>query len=56
MAQDDPFFPFDRFRVPENPALHVLAPEHGGHVAFLSRTRPRFWAAQQVVRFCQAYA
>ncbi len=55
-AQDDPFLPFDRYRVPPNPALHLLAPEHGGHVSFLSRTRPRFWAAQQVIRFCQAYA
>ena len=55
-AQDDPFLPFDRYRVPPNPALHLLAPEHGGHVSFLSRTPPRFWAAQQVIRFCQAYA
>jgi len=54
-AQDDPFIPFGCFRVPQNPALNLLAPEHGGHVSFLSPP-PRFWAARQVVRFCQAYA
>ncbi len=50
-AQDDPFIPFDCFRVPENPAIRLMATEHGGHVAFLSRTPPRFWAATQVIRF-----
>lgn len=55
-AQDDPFVPFETFRrLPANPALELLAPQHGGHVSFLSRTPPRFWAARQVVRFCQAY-
>ncbi len=51
-AQDDPFVPFDSFQWPENPSVQLLAPEHGGHVSFLSRPRPRFWAAAQVVRFC----
>ncbi len=55
-ARDDPFIPFQCFRMPDNPALHLLAPEHGGHVSFLSRTPPRFWAARQAIRFLQAYA
>lgn len=55
-ARDDPFVPFEAFAgLPPNPAVRLLAPEHGGHVSFLSRTPPRFWAARQVVRFCQAY-
>lgn len=46
-AQDDPLVPFEvygqhpAFR--KNPALDLLAPEHGGHLGFLSRRRPRFW-------------
>src|SRR5262249_48235666 len=52
-SKDDPFIPFECFRVPDNPAIRLLATEHGGHVAFLSRTPPRFWAAWQVVRFLQ---
>ena len=55
-AQDDPFIPFESFRVPENPAIHLLATERGGHAAFLSRHPPRFWAARQVVRFLEVYA
>ena len=54
-ARDDPFIPFECFRLPANPALRLLDPPHGGHVSFLSRGRPRFWAAQQAVRFAQAY-
>ncbi len=54
-AHDDPFIPFECFQLPANPALRLLDPPHGGHVSFLSRRRPRFWAARQAVRFCQAY-
>lgn len=53
-AQDDPFIPFESFRVPPNPVIRVLAPRHGGHVAFLTRRKPRFWAAEQVIRFCRS--
>ncbi|MCI0418082.1 MAG: alpha/beta fold hydrolase, partial [Acidobacteria bacterium] len=54
-AQDDPFIPFRIFDHPafrENPNLLLLAPRFGGHVAFLSRRRPRFWAEEQALRFC----
>jgi predicted alpha/beta-fold hydrolase len=54
-ARDDPFIPFSCFRLPDNPALELLDPEHGGHVSFLSRRRPRFWAGRQVARFLEAY-
>ncbi len=45
-AQDDPLVPFEMYRrkvFQDNPALTLVAPKHGGHLGFLSRTRPRFW-------------
>jgi predicted alpha/beta-fold hydrolase len=48
-AQNDPLVPFDIFRCPvfvRNPHLRLLAPEQGGHLGFLSKTRPRFWLDQ----------
>lgn len=66
-AQDDPFIPFAPLRDPlvtGNPKILLLAPEHGGHVAFISR-KPhkrvsedveddnRFWAESRVVEFCK---
>jgi predicted alpha/beta-fold hydrolase len=45
-AQDDPLVPFtvySHLAFRSNPALELLAPEHGGHLGFLSRHRPRFW-------------
>jgi len=45
-AQDDPLVPFEIYNLPvfrENPHLTLVAPDHGGHVGFLSRSRPRFW-------------
>ncbi|HEX5706134.1 MAG TPA: hypothetical protein VFX96_02485, partial [Pyrinomonadaceae bacterium] len=55
-AQDDPFIPFDSFRHPDieaNPNVLLLAPEHGGHVAFLADARgeERYWAEGRVVEF-----
>ena len=55
-AKDDPFIPFEVF---ENAGIeacsHVrlVATECGGHVAFLARSSPRFWAQQQAVRFAE---
>ncbi len=66
-AEDDPFIPFHPLRDPaiaNNPYILVLAPEKGGHVAFISR-RPRglansflhdsdrFWAENRAVEFCR---
>jgi predicted alpha/beta-fold hydrolase len=45
-AQDDPLVPFEVYRrlFSERPAaLELVAPEHGGHLGFLSRVKPRFW-------------
>jgi hypothetical protein len=56
-SRDDPFIPFQVFeelRVEENPKVHLEAPAHGGHVAFLARHPPRFWAIEQTVRFFEA--
>jgi len=57
-AQDDPFVPYESFLaalVEENPAIRFVAPEHGGHCAFIS-SKPgpeRFWAEQRIVDFCE---
>ena len=56
-ARDDPFIPFGVFDIPalrENPWLALLAPRHGGHVAFLAKGRHRFWAQHQTMRFFDA--
>ncbi len=51
-AKDDTFIPFESFQHPAfaaNPNLELLALEHGGHLGFISRRRPRFWADQAVL-------
>ncbi len=48
-AKDDPLIPFeiyDHAAFSRNPHLRLLIPEHGGHVGFLSKTKPRFWLDQ----------
>jgi predicted alpha/beta-fold hydrolase len=53
-AKDDPFIPFGVYDLPafeENPLLELLAPAHGGHVAFPARRGPRFWAIAQSLNF-----
>ena len=55
-ADDDPFIPLQSLRrsavfdqtIPMSSSLRT---RHGGHVAFLSRHRPRFWAEQQALAF-----
>jgi uncharacterized protein len=58
-AQDDPVVPVGIFDAPEvrdNPNITVVAPERGGHCAFISRAggSERFWAEARVVEFCVA--
>ncbi|MFN0103397.1 MAG: YheT family hydrolase [Bryobacteraceae bacterium] len=51
-SQDDPLVPFAVYGNPairENPLLELLAPAHGGHVAFLARQTPRFWADEAII-------
>ena len=45
-AEDDPLVPFEIFRHPafqQNTAVRLVATKHGGHLGFLSRSKPRFW-------------
>jgi len=45
-AKDDPLIPFSTYDHPafrENPFLTLVAIEHGGHLGFIARRRPRFW-------------
>jgi len=45
-SKDDPLIPFfvyDRPEFRENPALRLVALEHGGHLGFLARQAPRLW-------------
>ena len=56
-AQDDPLVPIISFRnsgIAENPFITLIAPEHGGHCAFISSEggNERFWAEQCVLEFC----
>jgi predicted alpha/beta-fold hydrolase len=55
-AQDDPFVPFRSFSDPalvSNAQIRVIAPEHGGHCAFISRypRDARFWAEACIMEF-----
>ncbi len=49
VAKDDPLVPFEVYghaAFQTNPALELLATDHGGHLGFLSSRRPRFWIDQ----------
>jgi uncharacterized protein len=55
-AQDDPLVPFAVYSHPAiaaNPHLTLLAPRHGGHVAFIARQTPRFWADEAILNWRQ---
>lgn len=58
-AQDDPFIPFAPLRDPSvgaNPYILLLAPERGGHVAFVAagaNDEDRSWAENRVLEFCK---
>jgi uncharacterized protein len=45
-AKDDPMIPFSIYNHPaftRNSHLRLITPDHGGHVGFIARRRPRFW-------------
>lgn len=53
-AKDDPLIPFSVYDHPAfttNPHLRLLAVEHGGHLGFIAKTRPRFWLDQVLVNW-----
>src|ERR1700730_9990958 len=59
-AQDDPFVPYESFlaaMVADNRAIKFVAPQRGGHCAFISRQSgvERFWAEARVVEFCEVH-
>jgi uncharacterized protein len=59
-AQDDPFVPFASFSDPaltKNKCIRLIAPEHGGHCAFISRHggENRFWAEARVMEFLTSH-
>lgn len=57
-AKDDPFIPYAPLGDPAlaaNPYVLLLAPEQGGHVAFVGEAtndEDRFWAENRVIEFC----
>jgi predicted alpha/beta-fold hydrolase len=60
-AEDDPFVPYVMFlaaRVERNAAIQFVAPQHGGHCAFISNTSgaERFWAEERIAEFCAGLA
>jgi predicted alpha/beta-fold hydrolase len=45
-AKDDPMIPFPIFFTPdvkENPWIELIATDHGGHLGYIARQKPRFW-------------
>lgn len=58
-AKDDPLIPFSTFNHPaftQNPHLTLLTPDHGGHLGFLARRRPRFWLDETLLEFIERVA
>ena len=53
-AQDDPFIPFRIYDHPafrQNPCLQLLGTEHGGHLGFLAKGRPRLWLDHAIMEW-----
>jgi len=61
-AEDDPFVPPEPFRDPAvtgNPSITVALTPHGGHCAFVERSRgdyDGYWAEREVVGFASSHA
>jgi len=57
IAKDDPLVPFEVYDHPAfrtNPNLELLAVEHGGHLGFIARRRPRFWLDEVVLEWMKS--
>lgn len=55
-AKDDPLIPFDVYNLPtfsNNPWLRLLPVDHGGHLGFISKDKPRFWLDEVLVQWMQ---
>ena len=60
-AQDDPVVPFTSFEtvaIGENSHITFVAPQYGGHCAFISQDggQKRFWSEARVVDFCKEWS
>ena len=58
-AKDDPFIPFQVFASPsitQNSWIELNAPEHGGHLGFISREGNRFWADSVIMSWISKIA
>lgn len=55
-AKDDPLVPFGVYNHPaflNNPNLHLLPVDHGGHLGFISKKKPRFWLDNVLVQWME---
>jgi predicted alpha/beta-fold hydrolase len=55
-AQDDPFLSeacFPRALADANPCFHLEAPEHGGHVGFVTLGSDAYWSERRAVEFAE---
>ena len=53
-AKNDPLVPFSSYHHPafrSNPSLRLVATDHGGHVGFLARGKPRFWSETVIMEW-----
>lgn len=51
-SKDDPMIPFEIYRDPRvagNPAVELIATEHGGHLGFIAGARPHFWLDRTIL-------
>ena len=58
-AQDDPLIPFEMYlhaKPDRNEMIQTIYPEHGGHLGFLARHKPRFWADETILEWIRAHA
>jgi uncharacterized protein len=56
-SKDDIFIPFEIFEHPAvkaNPRVRLHVTEHGGHLGFLSRPKPRFWLDGAVLEWIES--
>lgn len=56
VAKDDPLVPFRVYDHPVfrgNACLRLMAVEHGGHIGFISRRRPRFWLDSVIIEWLE---
>ena len=45
-AKDDPMIPFEVYEaaaLERNPSIQLIAVDHGGHLGFVAKRKPRFW-------------